>query len=144
MKAKIVSLVLFLSIFTLFDVLVWGRFVFYMPMIFQDLYHQMYMIGWILGAVLLGAKFKDFRISIIALSYFLFNIEDVFYYLVLHQSLPAAFGGLYAFGIADPSLTLILMWNMVGYSIMMLTGVTILKNNEKIGRLQNNENLGGQ
>ena len=126
MRTKVVSLVIFLSMFTLFDALVWGRLVFYMPVIVQNIYHQFYMIGWILGAVLLGARYKDYRISIIALSFFLFNIEDVFYYLILNQSLPVAFGGLYAFGIADPSFRLILMWNMVGYSIMMLTAATYI------------------
>ena len=156
MNGKVVSTVLFLVIFTLFDALVWGRFFFYMPVIFQNLYHQLYMIAWILGSVLLGAKYKDSRISIIALSFFLFNVEDVYYYLILHQSLPATFGGIYAFGIADPSLRFVLAWNALGYSVMLLTATTylksgkgvettILKNNEKIGMLQKkNENLGGQ
>ena len=116
-----------MAIFTLFDALVWGKFVFYMSAIFQNLYHQLYMIAWILGAVLLGAKYQDFKISIIALSFFLFNVEDVYYYLILQQSLPTTFGGLHAFGIANPSLKLLMAWNAVGYSIMLLTAATYLK-----------------
>ena len=135
MNGKVVSTVLFLVIFTLFDALVWGRFFFYMPVIFQNLYHQLYMIAWILGSVLLGAKYKDSRISIIALSFFLFNVEDVYYYLILHQSLPATFGGIYAFGIADPSLRSVMAWNAVGYSIMLLTATTYLKSGKEDSRI---------
>ena len=115
---KAVSFICFISGFTIADVLLWPYFS-TMPLNVENAYHQYFMISWILGSVLLGSTFRDFRLSIASLCYFLFNLEDTFYYLIKQHSLPLVYNEIYAFGVSDPKLGIMIPWNVLGLLIMI-------------------------
>ena len=48
--------------------------------------------------MVLSQKLSDYRIAYVRTGYYLFNIEDLFFYLILSGRVPAVFNGIYAFG----------------------------------------------
>ena len=100
-KFAFVSL-LFIVFSTLFDVIFWGIFDYRYRFLNPVYYELFFTMGWTFIPMILSQKLSDYRIAYICTGYYLFNIEDLFFYLILSGRVPAVFNGIYALGVPNP------------------------------------------
>ncbi len=125
---------LFIVSSTLFDVIFWGVFDYRYRFLNPVYYELFFTMGWTFIPMILSQKLSDYRIAYICTGYYLFNIEDLFFYLILSDRVPAVFNGIYALGVPNPPVELVYMWEAIGIAFIAFLCLTFGKEPQSITR----------
>ncbi|MGC8515307.1 MAG: hypothetical protein ACP5OC_04130 [Thermoplasmata archaeon] len=111
---------LFILLSTLFDVVFWGIFDYRYRFLNPVYYELLFTLGWTFIPLILSQKLSDYRIAYICTGYYLFNIEDLFFYLILSGKVPSTFNGIFALGVPNPPVEFVFIWEAIGVVFITL------------------------